>query len=216
MEDHLQDLLLSRYANPHEHEVCICGGGKRLVQCRDCFQYQTSCAQCFITSHRNLPLHWAFVWDLTRKHFMKRDYTSLTDDCTIQLGHEDSTKPAFCDGSITSHQFTIVHSNGVHTTRIRFCGCAAAGDKVTQLMQSHLFPATPLDPRTAFTFSVLKDFHMHNLQSKCGAFDFMLSLRRLTNNVFTDQVPVSVIHYTLTNFVHLRVGSIQGFPSSNT
>jgi hypothetical protein len=86
--------------------------------------------------------------------------------------------------------FTVVHTNGIHATRIRVCGCLGAPEKVTQLMQSQLFPATTQDPKTAFTFSVLKNFHMHNLQSKCGAFDYMLSLRRLTDNVFTNKVPV--------------------------
>jgi hypothetical protein len=88
--------------------------------------------------------------------------------------------------------FTVVHTNGVHATRVRICGCSGAADKLSQLMHSQLFPATSQDPKTAFTFSVLKDFHMHNLQSKCGAFDYMLSLRRLTDNVFTTKVPVRI------------------------
>ena len=75
-------------------------------------------------------------------------------------------------------------------------------------MHSQLFPATTQDPKTAFTFSVLKDFHMHNLQSKCGAFDYMLSLRRLTDNVFTNKVPVS--DFKAANYEHFKkdTGSI--------
>jgi hypothetical protein len=62
-------------------------------------------------------------------------------------------------------------------------------------MRARLFPGTTLDPKTAFTFDVLKEFSMLNLQSKCGAFDYMKSLRRLTDNVSTRTLPVSTTLY---------------------
>jgi hypothetical protein len=190
IEDTLQDILLERYANPHESETCRCGGGQRLVHCRNCFRYETSCALCFAKAHHHLPFHWAFIWDSGKGHFIKHDYSSLSEDCAIQLGdHIHGAAP--CDPTRSATLFTIVHSNGIHATRIRFCRCPGAPDKVTQLMRSQLFPGTHQDPKTGFTFEVLKQFHMHNLQSKCGAFDFILSLRRLTDNVFTARVPVS-------------------------
>jgi hypothetical protein len=189
MEDYLQDILLDRYANPYKNELCTCGRGLCLVQCRECFQYQPTCHQCFISAHINLPFHWAFVWDTMKGHFTKHDYSSLSDDCAIHLGrHHGATA---CEATRSTLLFTVVHTNGVHATRVRFCGCLGAPERIEQLMRSELFPATSQDPKTAFTFSVLKNFHMHNLQSKCGAFDFVMSLRRLTDNVFTDSVPVS-------------------------
>lgn len=57
-------------------------------------------------------------------------------------------------------------------------------------MDARLFPASARDPRTAYTFNVLKDFHLHNLESKKAAYDYMAALRRLTSNSFTADVPV--------------------------
>jgi hypothetical protein len=191
MENELQALILEHYANQSEHDTCVCRSGKCLVQCRDCcFLYPTSCVKCFIKAHRKMPFHWAYRWDYDNGHYTKQDYSHLSDNCAIQLGHSISDTDV-CEASTSTLLFTVVHSNGIHATRIRYCRCPNATDKVTQLMRARLFPATPQDPKTAFTFTVLKDFHMHNLQLKCGAFDFMLSLRRLTDNVFTAKVPVS-------------------------
>ncbi|KAG5635468.1 hypothetical protein H0H81_011141 [Sphagnurus paluster] len=51
-----------------------------------------------------------------------------------------------------------------------------------------LFPATVRRPTTAFTFQVLKQFHLHHLESKESTYDFIGALRRLTDNVFAHQV----------------------------
>lgn len=57
-------------------------------------------------------------------------------------------------------------------------------------MRARLFPATTQDPRTAFSFAVLKQFHLHNLESKKAAYDYLGALRRLTDNAFTADVSV--------------------------
>ena len=193
IESILQYHVLRHYGNPHEHEVCTCGKGKRLVQCRydGCFQYPTSCSDCFISAHRNNPLHWALKWDTEKQFWVQHDISELSATFAIQLGHVFDNEASPCSGSGSSIPFIITHTNGVHSTRLRFCGCLSAEDKVPQLMAAQLFPGTPSEPESAFTFAVLKHFHMHNLQSKCGAFDYMLSIRRLTDNVFTSKVPVS-------------------------
>jgi len=196
IEDKLQELLLRDYHNPHEHEICLCGKGRRLVKCRydGCFQYPTSCRTCFISKHRLHPLHWALIWDTGKRIWTQHDYSEVSDnpaiDSAIQLGHQNNDDP--CPGTKNSIPFIITHTNGVHATRIRFCGCLDSPDRLEQLMAASLFPATASDCKSAFTHEVLKNFHMHNLQSKCGAFDFIYSLRRLTDNVFTVNVPVSI------------------------
>jgi hypothetical protein len=47
------------------------------------------------------------------------------------------------------------------------------------------------DPKTAFTFNVLKQNHIHHAQSKQSAYDFLAGLQRLSDNAFTYDVPVS-------------------------
>lgn len=145
-------------------------------------------------------------------HYNKRDYSEvLPETAEIRLGHEDAHTP--CPASRSNVSFRVTHSNGIHSTLVRFCECPNAKDRITQLMRARLFPGTTLNPKSAFTFDVLKEFSMLNLQSKCGAFDYMKSLRRLTDNVSTHTVPVSTT-------LHLAdadqpPGSIQTSPSSS-
>lgn len=188
-EDLIQTSILTRYGNPHQTEICACKGGKRLVRCRwdGCFQYPTSCVECFVINHRNNPFHWALVWNTDKQVWEKKDYSVLLPNTFIQLGHIDDGRK--CSGS-TPVPFRITHTNGIHMTSINFCGCTSAKSKLEQLILSDLFPSTPSDPRSAFTICLLKHFRMHNLQSKCGAFDFMMSIRRLTNGTFTSKVSV--------------------------
>lgn len=198
IESILQDCILQQYDNPHQFDDCSCGKGKRLVQCRydGCLQYPTSCQTCFISRHRQNPLHWALVWDISKQIWIQHDISDLSDEFAIQLGHiDDKDDEHMCSGTRSPINFIITHINGVHSTRLKFCGCLNAQDKVSQLMLAKLFPTSSASPESAYTFAVLKHFHMHNLQSKCGAFDFILSLRRLTDNVFTPKVPVSSQHY---------------------
>ena len=61
-----------------------------------------------------------------------------------------------------------------------------------QLLRAQLFPATVDQPTTAFTFNVLREYHVHSLESKQSAYSYMGALRRLTNNTFIDDVPVRV------------------------
>jgi hypothetical protein len=169
---------MEHYHNPFSDANCNCGRGKRLVHCVDCHCYAPACSSCFIERHRSNPFHWALVWNPENQYFVKTDYTVVLPEVTaIQIGHHgDDT---FCPFTKSDTHCNIAHINGIHSTKLRYCDCPAADDKVTQLMRSRLFPATTGDPRSAFTFAVLKQSSMHNLQSKCGAFDYMLSLRHM-------------------------------------
>lgn len=192
MEDRLQSLILERYSNPVANEICRCGDGYRIARCRwdGCFQYPTSCEKCFVESHKTNPLHWALIWDSKRELWIRKDYSELIGGTFIQIGHVGEDAP--CPSSVGPVDFNITHTNGVHETKVRFCECSKYPiEHVDQLIRSDLFPATHNDPRSAFTLAALRHFRMHNLQSKCGAFDWIMSIRRLTNNTFTQDVPVS-------------------------
>ncbi|KAJ3978230.1 hypothetical protein F5890DRAFT_1422765, partial [Lentinula detonsa] len=56
---------------------------------------------------------------------------------------------------------------------------------------ANLFLATCTDPQSTFSFDVLNDWHISTLQGKTSAYDFVRKLRRLSDNVFTGNVPVS-------------------------
>jgi hypothetical protein len=62
--------------------------------------------------------------------------------------------------------------------------------KLDQLLEAGLFPASVKQPSLAFTFNVLKDFHLHTLKSKKSAYDSISALHQQTNNAFPMDVPV--------------------------
>ncbi|KAJ6484788.1 hypothetical protein C8R45DRAFT_1075191 [Mycena sanguinolenta] len=116
--------------------------------------------------------------------FVKSDISTLGH--VIQLGHNGGP----CKEPSNPLLFTVVHGNGVHATKLAFCGCRELPiNKPRQLMRSRLFPATVKDPRTVFTFSMLKEFALHNLESKKAAYDYLGAVLRLTDNGFTADVP---------------------------
>ena len=88
--------------------------------------------------------------------------------------------------------FQLFHLNGCHGTKIRFCRCTTASDR-EQLMNARLFPATLESPESAFTFELLKFFHLLQLQSKASTYDFAETLRRFSDNAFPVNTIVSSI-----------------------
>lgn len=199
----IQSRLVDHHFDSELGRPCECGTESRLVQCHfDCQQYKASCAQCFAESHRNNPFHWASVWNEELRFFVHHDRSMLlADDTTIHLGHNGFRCPnptTECD-----LWFNICHTNGIHGTRLRFCGCNGllAKSKARQLLDARLFPSTMTDPQSAFTFAVLKEYHIHHLQSKCSAYDYFAALQRLTDNAFTADVPVSPTELTGIDFL---------------
>ena len=182
--------ILGHEANLAASESCSCGTGRRLVQCDDCTAYKTSCAECFIGAHRTLPFHWARVWSEEQHFFVHQDISRLRPEgYAHQLGHHGESCPN--PASQNAILFQAIDTNGIHETKVRFCGCADV-DRVDQLMQEGLFPATIERPTMAFTFNVLKQFHIHHLESKESAYDFIGALQRLTDNAFAHEVAVSL------------------------
>jgi hypothetical protein len=188
----IESARLKRHANPFEYDDCSCGSNlKCSVDCAECFQYPIACGQCFVDRHRHHPFHWAYVWSPTERVFVKTDYTAVlpeNEGISLQLGHPGNS--VSCARNQKPLTLTIVDYNGIHSSRVRFCCCSEPGDHATQLLEAGLFPATTSQCETAFTFSLLKHFQMHNIQTKANAFDWILSLRRLTDNISTYTISV--------------------------
>ncbi|KAL0564850.1 hypothetical protein V5O48_017186 [Marasmius crinis-equi] len=170
--------------DPNLDHECFCGRGKRTVQCQDCQDFELCCTKCWLELHRYNPWHWARVWN--GYFFVQSDISTLRKDgFAVQIGHHgrpcpllDRPKPI---------KFTVVHSNGVHGTLLSFCNCSSA-TRVEQLMKSRLFPASALEPETAYTFSMVKEYDIHSLQGKIPAYDWVYALRRLSDNAHTHTV----------------------------
>ncbi|KAJ3833141.1 hypothetical protein F5878DRAFT_665910 [Lentinula raphanica] len=183
----LLSFILSGEASDDVGTICSCGQGNRIVQCQDCFKYETSCEECFIRQHYATPFHWPRVWQV-QGFFKKMDIACLRcNTYTIDL----CLRPCngVCRNPSAPHGVTIVDTNGVHATRIRYCYCEGHPDYIGQLMRAWLFPGTVSLPRTLFTFRVLDEFQEHHLASKKAAYDYIGALWRLTDGAFTHAVP---------------------------
>lgn len=64
-------------------------------------------------------------------------------------------------------------------------------------MKSRLFPGSVREPKTAYTFTVMKQSALHHLESKRSCYDYLGALLRLTDNSFTADVPVSHGHISV-------------------
>lgn len=198
--DHLLSLIIELEADTQVNSPCICGNGLRTTRCNECSEYALSCKICFIAAHRHSPYHWAEVWNAAKGFFVRHDISALAEEgfYAYHLGHNGGRCPNLIPGKEVT--FTVVDTNGVHATRIGFCACLGCSSKVDQLMCARLFPATTRDPQTAFTFTTLIDFHLHNLESKKAAYDYLGALRRLTDNSFSADVPVSCASMAILPF----------------
>ena len=109
-------------------------------------------------------------------------------DGTADLGF-GSSKPGHRDkdGNLI---MTVVDRSGVHEIGVSWCRCPGAPEHDMQLMMAGLFPATFHKPKTAFTFRVLEDYHLDNLECKTTTSQYFSRLRRLTNDEFPNTVPV--------------------------
>lgn len=95
-------------------------------------------------------------------------------------------------GRLIEQDLCVVDTSGVHQVRFCPCLCDEAPEVAIQLLRAGLYPASVKRPQSAFTFQVLDDFLLENKECKTAAMAYFSKLRRTTNPVFPDQVPVSV------------------------
>jgi hypothetical protein len=93
----------------------------------------------------------------------------------------------------------MVHQSGVFDMEVLFCICINAVAIDEQLLHAGLFPSSLKQIETAFTFSVLDDFLLDNLECKTTAQQYYSKLQHITNRLFPDHVPVSqIIHVMIS------------------
>lgn len=92
---------------------------------------------------------------------------------------------------------TIIDRSGVHRIQVEFCQCPGSEfQREVHFLHAGLFPASFKVIKTAFTFAVLDDFRVSNLDCKTSGYHYYRKLRRFTSPSFPDAVPVrSKINY---------------------
>ncbi|KAF8197344.1 hypothetical protein K438DRAFT_2119961 [Mycena galopus ATCC 62051] len=88
-EDAFLRVLLEIQHDPRVLLPCSCGNKQpREVRCADCLQDAVVCRQCWLDKHRNMPTHWALVWNLQEKFFEKTDLCRVKPGAAVFLGHD--------------------------------------------------------------------------------------------------------------------------------
>ncbi|TFK59884.1 hypothetical protein BDN72DRAFT_780127, partial [Pluteus cervinus] len=82
----------------------------------------------------------------------------------------------------------IVDTSGISQMELVYCSCRNL-DRDLQCLELKLWPASFIRIKTVFTFRVLEDFRLDNLESRTSAYHYFAKLRRRTNPNFPHTVP---------------------------
>jgi hypothetical protein len=127
-----------------------------------------------------------FVLQMWNGLFFQR--SSLRDlGLRVTLGHAPGR---FCPTKEEGHKnFVVIDRNGIHNVNVDFCRCSDVPHR-NQLLRIGWWPATPLEPQTCATMSVLRHFHQLNLQGKTTGYSFYRTLEHETDNTGLNSPPV--------------------------
>ncbi|TFK58068.1 hypothetical protein BDN72DRAFT_782554, partial [Pluteus cervinus] len=211
-------LSLEREAPPDPVVCAQCQGStidKELFRCSSCFGRPVYCADCMRSKHDRDPFHRIERW--SGKYFedawlkdvglvlhlghqghacpkgkveepveTKEDHSDKEEEPDdIQTGRFRQSKPS---GS-KARMSCIVDVTGVHELPVMYCQCIPAVPHAHQAVALDLWPASFKRIKTLFTFRLLSDFRMDNLETKATAWSYFQKLRRVTNPAFPDGVP---------------------------
>ncbi|KAJ7494558.1 hypothetical protein B0H11DRAFT_1716969 [Mycena galericulata] len=172
----------------------VCAEANPTWRCGDCFGNRMLCTHCVIERHRDEPLHLLEEWE--DDYFSPRTCRDL--GLRYQIGHPRGEECPFVHlmrptkkvkARVDEKGFVVLHNNAIHVLDVDFCGCPGAVSEVDQLLNIGWYPATPKDPSTAATLSLLRRFHKLNLQARLPAYDFYNTLVILTNAAGLLKVP---------------------------
>ncbi|KAG1882456.1 hypothetical protein F4604DRAFT_1879500 [Suillus subluteus] len=207
------DLLMVREAPPLDRLCAVCKKDG-VYKCHGCFNEPLFCTDCCRTQHQRHPFHRISQW--TGSFFQETSLSKV--GLHIHLAHDGTPCPSSTeytsdlfewsdtDENIDYDDYpegasiplvtdsdhpaiTIVDKSGVHSLSIWYCHCPGALNRDMQLFQAGLFPASFTRPKTAFTFSVLDDFLLDNLECGTSAMNYYSKIRRLTSSIFPLMVP---------------------------
>ncbi|KDQ64024.1 hypothetical protein JAAARDRAFT_118810, partial [Jaapia argillacea MUCL 33604] len=108
------------------------------------------------------------------------------DDSVTELHHlladAELTSPPSTKGN--GRNFTIVDVSGIHEVVVHFCNCGKCQLEFLQLLDLLIYPGSIKCPRMGFTFQVLDNFHIHNLECKTNAWEYYQTIQQATKPWF--------------------------------
>ncbi|KAK7017008.1 hypothetical protein VNI00_018771 [Paramarasmius palmivorus] len=176
----LAELLALEGRGGRREEGCVrCNeAGKDQYRCRVCMGSELLCKECIMHVHESRPLDIIEKWN-----------GSFFERCTLKsLGYilqiGDCPNGACKQPHQSKLGFVIVDIDSIQEVALQYCGCrvtSIAGTSWEQLIRKKLYPATTVEPRTAFTFRMLEFFHDLMLQGKVSVYDFYHALETRTD-----------------------------------
>jgi hypothetical protein len=106
----------------------------------------------------------------------------------------------------------VVHTNGIHYLPFRVCLCPNAATEDIQLLRMGYYPSTYKQIRTVFSFQLLDDYLLENLECQTSTYHYFQKLRRMTNKAIPQSIPVSKavnsFQSTLTSLISFRIDTV--------
>ena len=179
----------------------MCKEHDAILRCVDCTCSQLLCPACCTAAHKSMPFHRLEKWSW--KFFERTNLTA--QGFILYLGHggdpcESISNDTFGPSSSSQKgldSVVVVDVLGVHNMSVSWCQCENNNAKHIQLFHAKLFPTTIKRPSSAFTFQVLDYFHIDSVECKASAMTFYTKLRRLTDYVSPEDVPVRALRPSL-------------------
>ncbi|KAJ6522124.1 hypothetical protein DFH09DRAFT_1251026 [Mycena vulgaris] len=179
----LDEMLRGEGRGDHAaHPRCVCGDprcerGVAEIRCKDCDGCEGLAIKCVVRDHERSPLHRLEVC------FLSCFLTLGPDPMDEELGrevHPDRIcpRPKCAPGK----KFVVMDCKGLHEVELYYCACGRGESFAVQLLRVKWLPSTGKQPRTVVTFSVLRQYHILSLESKCSMGEFYNSLVRQTNS----------------------------------
>ena len=221
--DRILDILLQTEA-PVNGGICpSCNVRQTMWKCSDCVGCTNFCNDCIKKCHSSLPYHRVERWTgiffepawlcqanvvIHLGHGGLRCPSNMEHDSAVVSDSEHCPEPSKGDAiygnglpKLKGRDYhVVVDKSGVHRIRILPCSCAHApkeNERYLHYLQMGLFPASLQTIKTVFTFGVLDDFQMDNLECKTAGLNYWHKLVRITSNEFPKSVPVSLLAYLI-------------------
>lgn len=200
MRDDVLSFLLKTEALPPNTLCDICdeeqGKAEATYRCLSCMGHPRFCHSCCHKVHQRDPFH--KIQHYEDGYFRTVPMRSI--GFRINLGHNGNECPADVGPGFLPVDFkwfqdddmVFVDVTGIQRHHVRWCNCYNHLPKTQQLIQSGYFPSTWRSPQTAFTFQVLDGFYLDVMECHVAAMSVFEKLRRLTDSVDPESVPVSV------------------------
>jgi hypothetical protein len=205
--------LLEREAPPPGRPCSTCRSRESSWWCKSCFGTPMFCEECIVTCHLRLPFHQVQEW--TGNHFEpsslgktgvriytghagapcpRTDLSAHTSSDSEMDWQDDDDGNVFTSytGTEEAKEVVVVDCSGVHRIPIVWCTCSATDTnrrRDLDLLAIGLYPASFHRIQTVFTFDVLDDFLLQNLECKTSALNYYSKLRRITSNTFPSSAP---------------------------